>query len=341
MTVKLIYSINEKNYIGKNNKLMWHVPEDLNRFKELTEGGVVIMGRKTYESLPNSVKPLPDRTNVVITSKQIDDVITFNNLMEAIEHFKYHDIWIIGGKRIIEEAYPIAREAVVTYIYNDQIGDVKLDDMPDYFELIKETLVNTSTSGYKYNYQVYRNINYIFDHKVTFENLLNLLNYLSDNITKIELSQLKSVFESIKSLVLGIDDVGKTKLNEFSITDSDLRIQTKYLFDQITDYLNHLYDFTHNKKKLSKTEIRELAESMRFTAIEIKNFIDYLGVNKYEIISLDNLTNKSLSKLMKKVDTIIHINLSSGLKFIVQNILQDVVLDDDVEKVLKKYIKKI
>jgi len=101
----ILVATSPENVIGKDNAIPWHYSEDLKRFKRLTIGKTVIMGRKTWESLP--VKPLPDRRNIVITRQQIDGVECFKSIDSALEECK-GDIWFIGGAGIYEEAMDLA-----------------------------------------------------------------------------------------------------------------------------------------------------------------------------------------------------------------------------------------
>jgi dihydrofolate reductase len=100
MKVSLIVAIGKQGQIGKDNKLLWHISEDLKNFKKLTTNHPIIMGRKTFESIG---KPLPQRTNIVISSQTIANVITVSNLEAAIESAKIHDqeeAFIIGGAQV-------------------------------------------------------------------------------------------------------------------------------------------------------------------------------------------------------------------------------------------------
>ena len=90
----ILVATSPENVIGKDNAIPWHYSEDLKRFKRLTIGKTVIMGRKTWESLP--LKPLPDRRNIVITRQQIDGVECFKIIDSALEECK-GDICFIGG----------------------------------------------------------------------------------------------------------------------------------------------------------------------------------------------------------------------------------------------------
>ncbi len=99
--ITCIFACNEDGVIGKDGKLPWRVKSDLNHFMKSTSDKVVIMGRKTFEE----TGILPFRTNVVVTSHPVEGVYTFKTLDEAIEKFKDQDIFLIGGKRILEEGF--------------------------------------------------------------------------------------------------------------------------------------------------------------------------------------------------------------------------------------------
>lgn len=110
--INIIAAIGQNRELGNNNGLLWHLPEDLKRFKELTNGHPVIMGRKTFESIPAKFRPLPNRTNIVVT-RNLDlalpkDVLAALSLEEAIVLAKTapgnDEIFIIGGGQIYTEA---------------------------------------------------------------------------------------------------------------------------------------------------------------------------------------------------------------------------------------------
>lgn len=99
--IGILVAVSPEGIIGKDNAIPWHYSEDLKRFKKLTTEKTVIMGRKTWESLPK--KPLPNRRNIVITSGSINNVECFHSIDKALETCK-GDIWFIGGAGIYEEA---------------------------------------------------------------------------------------------------------------------------------------------------------------------------------------------------------------------------------------------
>ena len=103
--LSLIAAIAQNNCIGKNNKLPWHLPEDLKHFKKITAGKTVLMGRKTYESIVGYLgKPLPKRKNLVITRNTNypvpDQVFVYNSIEKALQDNIDEEIFIIGGAGI-------------------------------------------------------------------------------------------------------------------------------------------------------------------------------------------------------------------------------------------------
>ena len=125
--INLIYARAANGVIGKNNAMPWHLPEDLAHFKRLTQGWPVIMGRKTWDSLPARFRPLPGRTNVVIT-RQPDwadsGAHTATSLADALAQCSQsEEVWIIGGAQIYAQAEPLAVRAEVTEIAQNFDGD--------------------------------------------------------------------------------------------------------------------------------------------------------------------------------------------------------------------------
>lgn len=112
----ILVAQNNQGVIGRNGVLPWHYPADLKRFKRLTVGTTVIMGRLTWESLPR--KPLPDRANIVVTSRPewvAGDAATAGSLGEAVAAVE-GDLWFIGGARIYAAAMSVATRIDVTWV---------------------------------------------------------------------------------------------------------------------------------------------------------------------------------------------------------------------------------
>ena len=117
MNINLIWAQDANGGIGKNNSLPWHISADLINFKKLTLHHTVIMGRKTWDSLPK--KPLPNRRNIVLTSKKISDVETYDSIDSCLNSLKadnIKDIFIIGGHMIYDGFFKYANILHITFI---------------------------------------------------------------------------------------------------------------------------------------------------------------------------------------------------------------------------------
>lgn len=133
----LIAAVAENNALGKNNDLLWHLPKDFKRFKEITSGHYIIMGRKTFESFP---KPLPNRTHVIIT-RQKDYVregcIVVQDLEKAIEVCpENEDVFVIGGGEIYAQSIHLADQLDITKVHHSFEADVFFPEIdPEIWEL--------------------------------------------------------------------------------------------------------------------------------------------------------------------------------------------------------------
>jgi dihydrofolate reductase len=127
MKLHMIYARARNGVIGQNNQLPWHLPEDLSHFKRTTLGCPVIMGRKTWDSLPPKFRPLPGRLNVVVTRQtdwQAEGALRAGSVEDAMRLcHEASDAWVIGGAEIYAQAAPLASTAVVTEIDADFEGD--------------------------------------------------------------------------------------------------------------------------------------------------------------------------------------------------------------------------
>lgn len=131
----------DKNWgIGKNNELLVHIPNDMKMFRQTTTGKVVVMGRKTLESFPNGM-PLPNRTNIVLTTDQDYKakgaivVHSKEELLEELKKYSKEDIFIIGGESVYRMMLPYCTTAHVTktdYAYDADTWFPNLDEMPDW-----------------------------------------------------------------------------------------------------------------------------------------------------------------------------------------------------------------
>jgi len=127
MQINMIFARAANGVIGNKNRMPWHLPEDLAHFKRLTHGWPVIMGRKTWDSLPPKFKPLPGRDNVVITRQPgwtAEGASRAKSLEDALKRCQaFEEVWIIGGAQIYTLAEPLAHQIEVTDLAQDFEGD--------------------------------------------------------------------------------------------------------------------------------------------------------------------------------------------------------------------------
>lgn len=126
MLLSIIVAVSTNGVIGMNNELIWRLPDDLKRFKKLTVGHPMIMGRKTFESIG---KPLPGRQSIVITRDknfQFEGVIVVHSLDEAIaeaQKIETQEAFIIGGGEIYRQALPVCHKLYITEVHTETEGD--------------------------------------------------------------------------------------------------------------------------------------------------------------------------------------------------------------------------
>ena len=121
--ITLITACSKNRVIGKDNELIWHLPEDLKRFKKLTTNKVVVMGRKTYESIG---RPLPNRTNIILTRKKDfkpTGCIVYNNINDVLSIFDKSDVWVIGGGQVYKQFLKHANKIELTFLDKEFDGD--------------------------------------------------------------------------------------------------------------------------------------------------------------------------------------------------------------------------
>ncbi|OGD62865.1 hypothetical protein A2160_05770 [Candidatus Beckwithbacteria bacterium RBG_13_42_9] len=152
--ISLIAAISENRALGKNNKLLWRLPEDLQRFKKLTSGHPVIMGRKTFESIG---RPLPNRINIIVSRNKdlkINGCLVVSSVKEAIQLGKEKDgqeIFVIGGGQIYAEALPFADKLYLTIVKGNFAADTFF---PDYSAFKKVVFISPPKTyqGYSYHF---------------------------------------------------------------------------------------------------------------------------------------------------------------------------------------------
>ncbi|MFA6468136.1 MAG: dihydrofolate reductase [Bacteroidota bacterium] len=154
MKLILIAALNNRRVIGRQGSIPWQLPEDLQRFKELTSHHVVLMGRKTFESIG---KILPDRRNIVLTHRATlsDDVEQYHSLKEALQHLAAEEkVFVIGGEDVYRQTIDHADELHLTIVDNDEEGDAHF---PSYHHFIGRRYLLSSTEqrqGFRFEHYV-------------------------------------------------------------------------------------------------------------------------------------------------------------------------------------------
>lgn len=140
--MRLIVAFNDNNVIGNNNKIPWYIPEDLKLFQKITKNHIIVMGRKTFESLPNG--PLKNRINVVITNQtelydKCHETLIYTNfensfaLLETLQKETHKEVFIIGGNTIYKQYFEYCTKFHISFINNTQSGDTTFPHNIQYF----------------------------------------------------------------------------------------------------------------------------------------------------------------------------------------------------------------
>ena len=160
MKLGLIYARARNGVIGRSGGLPWHLPEDLAHFKRVTMGCPVIMGRKTWDSLPERFRPLPGRTNIVVSRQAgwtAPGASRAASLSEAVALCGTQPMaWVIGGAQLYAQALTIADTAEVTEIDSDFEGDVFAPKLGAQWEEVARE-ASTSAGGLNFSFATYRN----------------------------------------------------------------------------------------------------------------------------------------------------------------------------------------
>lgn len=158
--IKIIAAMSKNRVIGDSNSLIWSLPNDLKRFKQLTTGQTVIMGRKTYESIG---RPLPNRRNIIITRDENYEAIgceIVNSLEEALL-LSGEDCFIIGGGEIYKQSLPIADKIYLTLIQEDFKGDTSFPELgDDWVKISREDHEADEKNPHKYSFIEYEKYNF-------------------------------------------------------------------------------------------------------------------------------------------------------------------------------------
>ena len=161
--ISIIVAVSEDFGIGKNNELLWHISEDLKRFKRLTYGKTVIMGKKTWESLPK--KPLPGRKNIVLTDKPgecFDCSLAAYSIKDALAQCdEDEEIFIIGGGSVYNQFMPLADRLYITHVHKKAPADVYFPAIdPEIWEVAEEEEYKPGDdTDIPYTYTIYKRKN--------------------------------------------------------------------------------------------------------------------------------------------------------------------------------------
>jgi len=159
-TVRLVWAQGAGGVIGSAGALPWHLPEDLRLFKALTVGSTVVMGRRTWDSLPPRARPLPGRRNVVL-SRTLDGLGADATVLPSAEAVlaEHRDVWVIGGGEVYAAFLPHAEEAVVTQVGAEFPGDTWAPELDGDWALGQQVPCEewlTSSSGLRYRISWWR-----------------------------------------------------------------------------------------------------------------------------------------------------------------------------------------
>ena len=154
MTIHLIWAQSANGVVGYDNTLPWRIPEDLARFRALTTGGTVVMGRRTWESLPPRFRPLPDRRNVVVTrdaSYDAPGAEVVSSIDEALA--LSDDIWVGGGAEIYAATMAVADVLHVTDVDLDVDGDTFAPEIGPQWREVQSGQWQTSSTGIRFRWR--------------------------------------------------------------------------------------------------------------------------------------------------------------------------------------------
>ncbi len=153
--IKIIVAISKNRVIGDSNKLIWHLPSDLKRFKEITTGHPIVMGRKTYQSIG---RPLPNRRNIIITRDEefeVEGCEVVNSIEEALL-LTNSDCFIIGGGEIYKQSLHLAEQIYMTQIDKEFEGDTTFPELDrSWYVSKKEDFLSDEKNPYNYSFTFY------------------------------------------------------------------------------------------------------------------------------------------------------------------------------------------
>lgn len=162
MEISIIVAASTNNVIGKENGLPWRLPTDMKFFKDKTQGHTVIMGRKSWDSIPAKYRPLPNRINVVMSRDEtlkLDCDLVSSNLQNVINYFTEQssddELFIIGGGELYKQAFPMATKLYLTRVLAEVEGDTYLEGFNPEEWTLKSTSVVLIENGFEFVFEEY------------------------------------------------------------------------------------------------------------------------------------------------------------------------------------------
>jgi dihydrofolate reductase len=156
MNISLIVAMAENRVIGNNGQMPWHLSADLKKFRAITTGFPIIMGRKTFESIG---RPLPNRTNLIISNDsdyQAAGCLVFNDIDRALAHADQlaDQVFIIGGSTLYEALLPVANTLYLTQIHQNFAGDTWFPEFSrdEWIEVTREDIINDPSVNFNYSF---------------------------------------------------------------------------------------------------------------------------------------------------------------------------------------------
>jgi dihydrofolate reductase len=158
--VSIVVAHASNGVIGRDGGLPWHLPTDLRRFRELTTGHAVVMGRKTFESLPAAFRPLPGRRNVVLSRSrgyEPEGAEVFAGLESALAACG-HDCFVIGGELTYRQALPLAERVYVTCVEGEPAGDARFPALSERDWRCVETSDPVAENDHRFTFRTYERV---------------------------------------------------------------------------------------------------------------------------------------------------------------------------------------
>ena len=158
MIISIIAALSRNRVIGKNNDLPWHLPDDMKYFMQTTKGHYVIMGRKNYESIPEKFRPLPNRTNIVITGQKnfrapgCKVVSSLDEALDIPRQANQQEVFVIGGSKVYNESLAKADRLYLTEIHAEINGDIYFPEIDWRLWSEKKRIKHTDDSRHAFSF---------------------------------------------------------------------------------------------------------------------------------------------------------------------------------------------